>query len=74
MTLTSRRRAISYQPIISGCRMRIPRACLEIEPEMMGFIAPVQPPQAPVRWQKEDTIAFVEKQDLSKGTLYIAER
>ncbi|XP_030838059.1 methylosome subunit pICln [Strongylocentrotus purpuratus] len=40
---------------------------------MMGFIAPIQPPQAPVRWQKEDTIAFVEKQDLSKGTLYIAE-
>ena len=62
------------QSIISVCHTRIPRACLEIKLEMMGFIAPIQPPQAPVRWQKEDTIAFVEKQDLSKGTLYIAER
>ncbi|XP_063967082.1 methylosome subunit pICln-like [Lytechinus pictus] len=40
---------------------------------MMGFIASIQPPQSSVRWQKDDTIAFVEKQDLSKGTLYIAE-
>ncbi|XP_071479371.1 methylosome subunit pICln-like [Diadema antillarum] len=39
----------------------------------MGFINPVQPPIGPVVWQGAGTSAFVEKQDLEQGTLFIAE-